>query len=220
MKKAFLFDIDGTLVDFRFDVAGTRKEMIREIERLGFDVSGLTLTTPTHDIIESVREQVSSGTVRADFGIVRRRLYDILDGFEERTSLLVSPLPGVVETLEYLKAAGARLAVLTNSGRKSASSVLGRTGLSRFFEFVLTRDDVEEMKPSGAGIQVALSLFSLQPGEVCYVGDSVYDIAAAREAGVACVSVATGSHREERLLEAGAQLVIRSLPELLPKMHL
>jgi HAD superfamily hydrolase (TIGR01549 family) len=220
MKAAFLFDIDGTLVDFRFDVTGTRLAMIREIERLGFDTGGLTLTTPTHDIIQRVRDQISAGVVMADFASVRRRLYEILDTFEERTSILVSPLPGVVETLEYLKGAGARLAVLTNSGRKSADSVLGRTGLARFFEFVLTRDEVNEMKPSGAGIEMALSIFSLPPERVCYVGDSVYDITAARAAGVTCVSVATGSYRAEILAEAGAEVVIRSLPELLPTMRL
>jgi len=106
------------------------------------------------------------------------------------------------------------LAILTNSGRKAASESIRKAGLDGFFEFVLTRDDTVTMKPSPEGLVQASTILEVPVDSVYYVGDSPYDIIAARGAGARIVSVATGSYSMERLRAEGADQVIPSLSEL------
>lgn len=214
MTLGVLFDIDGTLVTFKFDVEGSRKALFEELARQGFGVTGLSPTSPTQYVVDAARRQIAAGLVSADFGMVRRKLYSILDGFELESGKSVYPFPGVKEALAALQRRSARLAVLTNSGRRAATRILERGSLTGYFDFVLTRDDVDAMKPSPDGVSLAVSRFSLPKERVVYVGDSLYDIMAAKSAGLKVVSVATGNYTVEKLRGEGADVVIQSLSEL------
>ncbi len=209
-----MFDIDGTLVAFKFDVKGTRKAIIEELSKKGFDTSELDMTTPTQTMVDAARMQVGSGKVRADFAEVRARLYSILDASEMESSKAASVFPGTRETLEYLKSKTVRLAVLTNSGRMAAAEILRRAGLQDCFEFVLCRDDVSMMKPRPDGLVMAISLLGMPRDQIFYVGDSKYDIIAAKEAGLKVVAVPLGNYSGAKLREEGADYVISSISEL------
>ncbi len=218
MPPAVLFDIDGTLVTFEFDVQGTRGAILELLRERGFDVTGLSLSSPTQQMMDAARGQVDRGVVKLHYPRIRREIYSILDAFEVKSAKQATIFEGTIGTLDALRRRSTRLGVVTNSGRPAADSVLGRYGLLEYFEFVLTRDDVEEMKPGSAGLAKALSLLSLPPSQVVYVGDSLLDIRASKGAGVRSVSVATGNYTEERLRAEGAEEVISSislLPELL-----
>ncbi len=214
MPTAVLFDVDGTLVTFKFDVRGTRQALIAEISRGGLDTSTLSLSSPTQQIIDAARSQLLERGQGGDFLPLKKKLYTILDAFEEESAKEASVFPGTRETLEYLRQRSARLAVLTNSGRQAAFAVLRKSGILDCFEFVLTRDDVESMKPSPEGVLLAVSHFGLPREETYYVGDGVYDILAAKEAGLKVVSVATGIYDSDRLKKEGADFVIGSLSDL------
>jgi len=214
VRVAALFDVDGTLVTFNFDVKGTRKAIIEELSKRGFDVYGLDMTTPTQTLVDAAREQVESGKVRADFDEVRARLYSILDESEVESSSAVSVFPGTRETLDYLKSKNVRLGVLTNSGRRAATEILRRAGLQDCFEFVLCREDVSTMKPRPDGLVMAVHRLGMPRDRVFYVGDSKYDILAAREAGLRVVAIPSGNYSEARLREEGADYVISSISEL------
>lgn len=213
MPVGAIFDLDGTLVTFRFDVQGTRKALLDELTARGFETTGLGLATPTQHIIDAARSQAPAGK-RGAFEELRVRIYAILDGFELESVATANVFPGTRESLDFLKAKGVRLAVLTNSGRKAALETLRRAGLLDCFEFVLTRDDTETMKPRPEGLLKATSMLGLPASSVYYVGDSPYDIAAAKDAGVKVVSVATGNYSVEHLQEEGADRVISSIAEL------
>jgi HAD superfamily hydrolase (TIGR01509 family) len=210
MTIAVLFDVDGTLVTLRFDVQGTRKALIAELARRGVDTSGLGLSTPTQQIIDAAKGQVQA----AQFTSLKKRLYAMLDEFELESSRGVTVFPDSRKTLLYLRARHVRLAVLTNSGRKAAHRVLRRGGMLGCFDFILTREDVETMKPRPEGVLEAVRRFSLPKERVFYVGDGLMDIAAAKGAGLKVISVATGVHTVDSLREGGADIVISSLKEL------
>jgi HAD superfamily hydrolase (TIGR01509 family) len=214
LTAAAIFDVDGTLVAFKFDVRGTREVLLREMSSDGFDTTGLGLSTPTQLILDSARQQAARGLVDRNFEKLRRRFYEILDSFELATVDSTSVLPGVSESLSYLKSHGMRLAVLTNSGRRAATLTLARAGISDYFEFILTRDDTESMKPSPEGLSKALHLLRLPPVEVCYVGDSPMDIMAGRAAGLKVISVATGLYSIDKLRSEGADQVVSSMAQL------
>ena len=104
MTLGILFDLDGTLVTFNFDVQGSRKALLAELSKLGFDTSGLSLNSPTQSVIDAASAQVAAGTVKVDFANVKRRLYSILDGFELESGKSVTAFPGAKEVLASLKA--------------------------------------------------------------------------------------------------------------------
>lgn len=211
---AAIFDMDGTLVSFKFDVQGTRVAIIEELAKRGFDTAGLGMTTPIQAMIDSAKVQVESGKVRAKFDEVRARLYSILDASEMESSLLTNVFPDTRETLDYLKSRSVRLGVLTNSGRKAAAEILRSAGLQDCFEFVLCREDVAMMKPRPDGLVRAISMLGMPRDQIFYVGDSRYDIIAAKQAGLRVVAVPTGNCNEARLREEGADYVISSISEL------
>jgi len=213
-RVAAVFDIDGTLVTFNFDVQGTRVAIIEELTNRGFDTTGLGMTTPTQTMVDTARMQVESGKVRAEFDEVRAKLFSILDASEMESSRTISVFPGTRETLDYLSSKSVRLGVLTNSGRRAAAEVLRRAGLEGCFEFVLCREDVAMMKPRPDGLVRAISILGMPRDRIFYVGDSRYDIIAAKQAGLRVVAVTTGKYNETRLKEEGADYVISSISEL------
>jgi phosphoglycolate phosphatase len=214
MSLGVLFDIDGTLVSFNFDIPGSRKALCNELASHGFDVSSLGPTSPTQSIIDEARRQIDEGMVGADFEVVKKRLFSILDEFELESGRSVYPFPEAEQVLASLKQKSVKLAVLTNSGRRAAAKILELSSLSGYFDFVLTRDDVEAMKPRPEGVIMAVSMFSLPKERVVYVGDSMLDIMAAKAAGLKVISVATGNYTVERLRSEGADVVVGSLQEL------
>jgi HAD superfamily hydrolase (TIGR01549 family) len=216
MAVAAIFDLDGTLVTFKLDIRAWRKVIIDVMSKRGFDTSGIDLSTPTQKILEHAKGQVPTDQTEG-YDSLRREAFSILDSLELEGAESASAFPGAEEVLRRLKSRGFRLGLLTNSGRAAASLTLTRWGLQGFFELVLTRDDIEAMKPRPEGLLKAARMLGVQPRHACYVGDSVYDVMAAKAAGMKSIAVATGNYAAERLKDEGADYVIPSLSEL-PKI--
>ena len=214
MIRAVIFDVDGTLVTFTFDIVGTRSALIGELLSRGYSTTNLTTTTLTQVILDSAKEQIDSGQVRDDYQTLRSRVYSMLDRFELDSAREAKPIHGTLKTLKALRLSSMRLGALTNSGRAGATKVLKKGGLMDVFELILTRDDVPAMKPKPDGILRALDLLNLSKDELLCVGDSVIDIQAADAAGVRVASVATGNYSRERLQAEGADLIMSSISEL------
>ena len=212
MAVAAIFDLDGTLVTFDLDIREWRRVLLDLLGWRGFDTKGLDLNTPTQEILDFAKDRAAQEPGRYDE--LRREAFMTLDSLELRGVASATLFPGTVEALWDLKSRGVRLCVLTNSGRAAANQSLTKWSLAGFFEFVLTRDDTETMKPRPEGLMKAVKMLGLSPQEAYYIGDSRYDIMAAKQAGVKAVSVATGNYTAERLRNEGADFVITTLSEL------
>ena len=81
-----------------------------------------------------------------------------------------------------------------------------------------TADDVEDSKPAPAVFLTAMRTFAIDPSRVLAVGDSVWDIQAARAAGVGCMAVETGGFSRHELREAGALHVYRDVQQILDQL--
>jgi phosphoglycolate phosphatase-like HAD superfamily hydrolase len=87
------------------------------------------------------------------------------------------------------------------------------------FDVIVTGDDVQSSKPSQDLLDSALGRAGLDPDDVLVVGDSVWDMEAARRVGAPAVGVATGGTSAAELLEAGAELTFPDLPALLDALQ-
>ena len=216
MAVAAIFDLDGTLVTFKLEIREWRRVIIVVMNRRGFDTSGLELTMPTQQILDSAKVQASSGD-SGRYERLRQEAFSILDSLELEGAKSASVFPGVDGVLRLLTSRGFRIALLTNSGKAASSLSLAKWGLQGFFELVLTRDDTEAMKPRPEGLARAVRMLGVRPDQAYYVGDSLYDVAAAKGAGVKSVAVSTGNYTAARLRSEGADYVISALAEL-PKV--
>ena len=213
MAAAAIFDLDGTLVTFKLDIRQWRRTILDVMVSRGFDTSGLGPATPTQQILDSAKAQAAPGDPERYYSL-RREAFSILDSLELEGAKSATAFPGVEGVLRQLKSSGFRLALLTNSGTAAASLSLTRWGLRDLFELVLTRDDIEAMKPRPEGLSRAVTLLGVRPDQAYYIGDSVYDVLAAMGAGVKSVGVATGNYSAERLKTEGADYVISAITEL------
>ena len=213
MPIGAIFDLDGTLVAFKLDLRGARKEVIEELARRGYDTSALDASSYTQMILDAAKAQTPKGEERR-FEEARRAAFDILDRFETAGVVGAQPLPGIRGALDHLRLSGVRMAVLTNSGRKAASAELENAGIGAYFEFVLTRDETVVMKPAPTGVAMAAARLGLGKDSTYYVGDSPYDVRAAKAAGVKAIAVATGNYPVDRLRGEGADYAAVSVAQL------
>ncbi len=211
--KAVLFDLDGTLIEFKFKVKESRLAMIEWLRKNGFDTSSFSSETKTQKIIDSVRLQSNEET-RASFESARRSLYEILNEFEFESLSRAKPHPGSIQLLKRLKEEQILTALVTNSGRRPVDSILGTFGFLPFLTTVITRDEMASMKPEPDGLLKAIEQLRVGREESIYVGDSVIDIQAARKAGVQSVALALGMYAEDTLVKERPDYMISNIEEV------
>ena len=123
--------------------------------------------------------------------------------FRERyyaIDVALEPFPGVVETLDALRADGLELAVVTSKISWGAKGELARARLLDRFATVVGSDDCERHKPAPDPLLLAMGRLSLdEPGQIAYVGDTPADVQAARAAGFHAIGTLWGSLDPERL---------------------
>lgn len=129
---------------------------------------------------------------------------------EERPGLQ----PDAVGCLTDLKAAGFRLALVSNGSRARVEREMGEFGLEPFFETVSCGEKKEELKPSPVMIQRTLSVLGLPPEGAAYVGDAPADIQAAKNAGVPSIAIARGPIQAARLRAESPDHIFGELGEV------
>jgi phosphoglycolate phosphatase len=121
--------------------------------------------------------------------------------------------PGALAALDAIAARGARLGIATGKGRRGLLAVLAQHGLAERFVTLQTSDSGPD-KPHPAMLERAMEETGCAPAETVMIGDTVFDMQMARNAGVRAVGVGWGYHDPAELREAGAHLLIESFAEL------
>src|SRR5919197_4495526 len=205
-----LFDLDGTLIDSGAMILAsfrhaTRTVLARELsdEVLLARVGGSTLG-----------EQMRA--------LDPTRVDDLVASYREHNAPLhdeLQPCAGVVEVLERLHDEGRRLGIVTAKRRVTVGLAFRVLPLAHLSEAVVASDEVTQNKPHPDGILRALELLDARPEEAAYVGDSPYDVEAAKRAGVHAVAVGWGGiHTRERLQGAQPDAFVATAEELLGRL--
>jgi len=202
-----LFDLDGTLVDSGAIILASFKHAARTVLARDVEEEQIAALVGGSNLHEQMRV-LSPAHVDELVRVYRehnRPLHDELEAFE-----------GVEELMETLSKQGRKLGIVTAKGRPTVDLAFAVLSLERYFDAVVTADMTDRHKPDPDPVLKALELLESEPAEAAFVGDSPYDIAAGKAAGVFTVAVSWGKiHPEERLLEAGADVLVHSPRELL-----
>ncbi len=216
--RALIFDLDGTLIDSKLDLALAVNAALGHMGRAPLE----------HEEIFGYVGQGAPMLIRRSLGgaatddNVERALKYFLAYYREHMLDNTVTYPGVREALAEFSRRGTsvnandrkvQMAVLTNKPVRFSKLILEGLGIAPHFEYVYGGNSFERKKPDPMGVQTLLQDFGRAPREALMVGDSEIDILTARNAGIwACgVTYGLGSHR---LAEYPPDLLLDNLADL------
>ena len=212
-----MFDLDGTLIEFKFKVKESREALISHLQGLGFDVSRLSTELKTQAIIEQVKVQLEKSPelgLAYTFDEVKSQLSTLLDKFELNAFKETKVHPGSLSVLKTISSRKILTAVITNSGRHPVDLMLESFGFMPYLSLIVTRNEMTKLKPEPDGLLRALDRLGVRASDSLYVGDSVIDIQASKKAGVKSVAVTTGLYQAEALQLEEPDYLISRIEEL------
>jgi HAD superfamily hydrolase (TIGR01509 family) len=199
-----LFDVDGTLVDTNYLHAAAWWDAFRAFGRdVAMSQVHRLIGQGSERLVESVLGEPNDDIVGAHSDFFAPRLHD-LRAFD-----------GAAELLRKVKSDGLTVVLATSASGKDASFFRQALDADDVIDAVTTNDDAESSKPDPDIVETAMAKTDLRAEECLFVGDTVWDIEAARQAGLDCLCVLTGGISEAELRDAGAIAVYRDLRHLL-----
>jgi len=209
--RALIFDLDGTLIDSKLDLALAVNAALRELGRAPLP----------HETIFSYVGQGAANLIARALGEgatdeeCLRGLEFFIRYYSAHKLDNTALYPGVRETLDALK--GMPMAILTNKPVRVSRAIVEDLGLSAHFRCVYGGNSFERKKPDPMGVETILREFSASPTQAMFVGDSEIDVLTARNAGtwICGVTYGFGSHL---LAEYPPDLLVDNLTELLPHL--
>jgi len=135
--------------------------------------------------------------------------------FQSKHLELVVPFPNSVSTLRTLQEKGIKTAVVTSRSRNMSLENLERTGVGEVVDFVVTRDDVINIKPDSEPVQKALTHLGVSAKNAWMTGDAPEDILAGRAAGTKTIAI-RGKTTTKELAESCPDYIISDIAEVVP----
>ena len=198
--RAVLFDVDGTLIDS--NDAHTRA-WVAALAEAGYDVPFATVRPLIGMGGDRVLPLVAPGS-REDAEPGKTILARRAAIFRERELTALRPTRGARALLEAVRRRGGAVVIATSAKREELDALLAAGNLGALVDVTSTSDDAASSKPAPDIIEAALAKGGFAPSEAVMVGDTRYDIEAARAAGVACVALRCGGSPEPVLAGAAA----------------
>jgi HAD superfamily hydrolase (TIGR01509 family) len=208
---AFLFDLDGTLIDSVYQHVLAWREALQELginlsvwkihRRIGMS-GGLFVAALARELGVGLDADTLAALPRLHAEAYRRH-------FES-----VAPLPGAAELLSTLTEHGVRWAIATSGAERYAGPARALLGLPEDTPMV-TRDQVRYAKPDPDLFLTAASRIGVDIRDSFVVGDSVWDLLAAQRARALSIGVLSGGYGREELIYAGATRVYEDPADLL-----
>jgi pyrophosphatase PpaX len=207
-RRVVLFDLDGTLIDSGPIILASMRHASVTVLGVEPDEARVRAAIGGPGLIAQMRD------------LDPDRVDELVDAYRAHNEPLHAQLTAfddVLALLPVLRAQGRRLGIVTAKRRATVALALDRFPVLReLSEVVIGAEDTERHKPDPDPILAALTLLEAEPAEAAYVGDSPFDIAAARAAGVLAVGVGWGGiHPDERLLAERPDTFVRTAAELL-----
>jgi HAD superfamily hydrolase (TIGR01509 family) len=211
-QVSFLFDLDGTLVDSVYEHVLAWHEAL---EAEGIDLSiwrihrkiGMSGGLFTNMLLRETGLEIEPQRIER-----LKRLH--AEAYNKRAGR-IRPLPGARELLAYLTAAGLPWAIATSGRMETAAPVLTNLGVDPANVPVITRDKVQYAKPDPDLFLAAAAALGQPIESACVVGDSIWDMLAARRAGALGVGLLSGGYGEDELFRASACRVYEDPADLL-----
>lgn len=209
MFEAAIFDWDGTLADTRQVVVASFQKALSEVncktsdefieQRIGIGSA------------ETFSEILRSAKVRFDKALIKRLVKKKIQN-ETNMSKSVHLFDGAIELLKSLQGK-VKLGLASMNDREVINHMLKTTNITKFFDVVVTADDVVNPKPNPEIFLNCARKLESKPEDCAVIEDSIFGVEAAKAAKMRCIAVLTGVYSRGLLEKANPDLIVDSLKE-------
>jgi len=205
--KALFFDLDGTLVDARRDIAAA---MNRVLQRLGYPERSVDAITSY--IGTGVKDLVADSIGTADASLIDRATVMYEEEYLKAPADHTIIFPGVVETLDFFKDKDKY--ILTNRYAHLASALLEKVGIKKYFKEVYGGDKEGCIKPSICVTDIIFKKLKLDKKDAIMIGDMSIDVMTGKNSGIKSCWVTYGLGKREEVMPLEPDYVLDSIFDL------
>ena len=212
MKTAFVFDLDGTLIDSVYQHVIAWSEALTS-EGLSLPISRIhrKIGMSSELFAKQIFKELPGNVAPESIARVKKRQGELFS----RQAPHIQPLPGAIALLQALSLAGIPWAIATSGSPEDTASNLKKLDVDASKATVLTGDDVQQGKPEPDVFLAAAERLGVPIERVYVVGDSTWDLFGARRCHALALGLKSGGVGEEELQRAGALRVYEDPADLL-----
>ena len=215
--KIAIFDFEGTLVDFQWQLKPALEAVYPQI------APNIATAELDQDLISQLDycrlyNYLQKNITGPELAKETLQLIDnVFDYYDADAAQRWQLYPEVPKLLSDLKTAGWNIALDSNVGRKALNQMFKKFSLDNYFDLTISRNDVSRLKPEPEGIKQIQNYYSnnaTPPKQTFLIGDSVTDIETARNAGIKVAILINGEDKTARLRSHHPDFLINNLAEL------
>ena len=213
----FIFDLDGTLIDSRSDIAFSLNLVLARMNMPGLSESrvGDFVGSGVQKLVERTLQEITGHQPAAE--LVQTSITLFREEYGKHLLDKTRLCYGVSAALDRLP--WAAFAVVTNKPESFSRRILEGLGVGNRFCTILGGDSIRNRKPHPEALLKAMEVCKASPSETAMVGDSAVDIQAGKAAGVTTCGVLGGFRPREELEAAGCDVIIENMLELPDYFH-
>ncbi|MCI1284072.1 MAG: HAD family hydrolase [Lacticaseibacillus songhuajiangensis] len=176
MFSTILFDIDGTIIDTEEVIISSLQEALSQVTGREYTHADLryTLGIPSAEALDELH-------------LPHAQRAEVAKVWPERLALKqkqVTVFATMRRTLAHLQSRGVRMGIITSKDDVEMENEFNRFGLNDYFDVIITASASLKPKPSGDQIVAAMAELKANPDDTLYIGDSIYDMQSAHDAGI------------------------------------
>ncbi|MHA1671318.1 MAG: HAD family hydrolase [Promethearchaeota archaeon] len=190
--KALIWDLDGTLIDFKINSIKARRKAIKVLIDNGIPKKKLSVTLP---ILDNIR---ISKILFDDYGISENKVEEIIKQVnkaiievEYEAAINASIIEGIEEVLDFAKKKNLKQAIFTYNTHDNAVVSLKMVGITDYFDVIAGRDRIINLKPHPDHLKYICKRLNVDCDEILVIGDTSRDIEAAINVGAHSLALET-----------------------------
>ncbi len=190
--KAIIWDLDGTLIDFKINSVKARRKAIKVLRDYGIPKEKLSIETP---ILENVK---NSRVIFNELGFSSEKIKEIIKEVnnaviqvEHEAAIKATLTQGINQVLEFAKKKRLKQAVFTYNTHNNARISLETVNIIHYFEVIVGRDDTKNLKPHPDHLKHICEKINVKPDQIVVIGDTGRDIEAAINIGSRSIALNT-----------------------------
>lgn len=219
--KAIVWDLDGTLIDFKINSIGARRKAIKLLKNYGIPKQELSIQ---ESILENVKRSRlifdQLGFSSKDIQKIINKVNDAVIAIEHQAALKATLTKGIETVLKFLKNKSIKQAIFTYNTHANALVSLKKAQIESYFKVIVGRDDVRNLKPHPDHLKRICEQLEVQIEEILIIGDTNTDIEAAINIGSPSIALNTNIPnfiKRDAFKKADKVISVKELPNGLIK---
>ncbi|MFW9952092.1 MAG: HAD family hydrolase [Candidatus Thorarchaeota archaeon] len=178
--KAIIWDLDGTLIDFKINSIKARRKAIKILIKHGISKEILSSKTPLLEIVRNSKQFfLKNGMTEEKINEIIKEVNNAVILVEHEAAIKASLTEGIIDVLEFAKKKNLKQAVFTYNTHRNAKISLETAGISQYIDDVAGRDDIDNLKPHPDHLKYLCHRLGVNFDEIVVIGDTGRDIEAA-----------------------------------------